>query len=73
MNNFYGRNGSVPSTLLYDMMIGRDYSLTEQQDYNKNILPYKKQGYIIQPFGDHRFGYFILTGWRMHYNGSNRY
>lgn len=72
-NNSLGRNGNVPETLLYNMIINRDYSLTEGQDYRKNILPYKNRGFIIEPLGDHRFGYYILTGWRVLYNGSNRY
>jgi len=72
MNNYYGRNGSVPETLLNDCFISRDYSLTEQQDYNKNILPYRKRGYVIEPIVDHRYGYTILTSWRVLGIGANK-
>jgi hypothetical protein len=73
MNNAFGREGKVPETLMYNSIIDRDYSLTQEQDYRKNILPYKNRGYQIQPMGTHRFGYYILTAWRVHNTGSNRY
>ena len=45
--------------------IDRDYSLTEQQDYAININPYVKEGYVVQPLGEHLNGSFIVMGWKV--------
>jgi hypothetical protein len=61
-----------PTFAYPDDTVDRDYGLSEEDDYKRNILPYKNLGYKIIPKGDHRFGYYILTGWRVLYTGSNR-
>ena len=65
--------GFVPAKPHPNMIIDRNYSLTEQADYITNIEPYKKQGFIIEPQGVHQFGYFQIRSWRILYSGSNRY
>lgn len=56
-----GSNLSIPGADRLD----RDYSLTEKQDFLINITPYIKQGYVVEPLGIHRYGAFILTGWKI--------
>lgn len=65
--------GVNKSTLLYDMIIDRNYSYSEKDDYYINIRPYRELGYKIEPLGKHQYGYFILTGWRCNYTGCNRF
>lgn len=54
-------------------MIGRDLSLTEKADYEQNIKPYIKQGYKVYSIGEHRYGHYIIFGWKILINPSNRY
>ena len=51
----------------------RDQSLSEKDDYQRNILPYRQQGFTIEPLGEHRYGYFVIMGWRILPHGTNRY
>lgn len=46
-------------------LLTRDESLTEKQDYDINVLPYIKGGYVVVPIGEHYNGAFILTGWKI--------
>jgi hypothetical protein len=70
MNNKF--DGIFPRIPVHSMIVSRDYSYTQQQDYDINVLPYLKNGYRIEPVGEHRYGTFVLTGWRLYGNGSNR-
>ena len=56
-----GRSPFIPGADRLD----RDYSLTEKQDFEVNIRPYIKEGYVVEPIGIHRYGYFVLTGWKI--------
>lgn len=46
-------------------LIERDYSLTEKQDYQINVKPYIAERYVVEPLGVHRYGAFVLTGWKI--------
>jgi hypothetical protein len=48
-----------------DNIIYRDYSLSQQQDYSQNILPYINAGYNMDPIGSHRYGFFVVEGWKI--------
>lgn len=63
---------TYPRLVFPNDTIERDYGLSQNDDYHKNVRPYEQQGYRIVPQGDHRFGYFVITGWRVLYTGSNR-
>jgi len=65
-----GFKATIP---LRDMIINRNYSLNEKADYATNVLPYRKQGFIIEPQGVHQYGYYQVRSWRVLYSGSNRY
>jgi hypothetical protein len=46
-------------------LLYRDYSLTEKQDYDINVKPYIREGYVVVPVGNHFNGAFIVTGWKI--------
>jgi hypothetical protein len=54
-------------------MIGRNLSLTEKEDYKQNIDPLVKQGYQVYSIGEHRYGTYVIFGWKILINPSNRY
>ncbi len=45
--------------------LDRDYSLTEKQDFDINVKPYIREGYVVATLGIHRNGAFIVTGWKI--------
>jgi hypothetical protein len=45
--------------------IERDYSLTEEQDFQINVKPYIREMYVVETLGEHRHGNFIITGWKI--------
>jgi len=65
--------GFKPGIPLRDSIIWRNYSLNEKADYATNVLPYRKQGYVIIPQGVHQFGYFEVRSWRVLHTGANRW
>lgn len=66
---FEGTTAQIP---VHSMIVYRNYSYTQKDDYYVNVRPYALDGYRINPIGEHRQGAFILTGWRLYGNGSNR-
>ena len=47
------------------MYIQRDYSYSEKDDYQKNILPYKNHGHRIEGVYIMRNPAAVLTGWHI--------
>ncbi len=52
--------------------LDRDFSLTQEQDYEQNVLPYRRDGYYIETVGFHRQQQFIVRGWNLIARHGNR-